>query len=553
MLWLKREDSCEQYWNDYGTRRDAIPVPPETVSCVMNSRRRACWLAACWLLAACVNNPVTGERELGFVTTARQIAIGEQQYQPAQQMQGGQYVVDPDLTEYVRGVGQRVAAHSGIELPYEFVVLNNSAPNAWALPGGKLAVNRGLLTELSNEAELAAVLGHEITHAAARHGAKAIERSVVSQAALLTLAVGAADSGYAGTALGAAQLAAGLLNQKYGRDAEREADYYGTRFMARAGYDPAGAVTLQETFLRLSEGRRPSGPEAWFSSHPPSAERVANNRGLVAQLRSEGFTNGDRGTGSYQAAIGQLTADAPAYQAYDQARQALAEGRMEEAEALVETALRAQWREPAFHGLRGDLRLRQQRYGDALINYERALERDDSYFAYHLGRGIARARTGHRQEADADLRRSLALLPTAAAYGELGALAEAAGDVGAALRHYETAALSDSLTGRAARQHLLRLDLPLRPERYVEATLSRDTGGRLVLQVGNRAGAALARVDVAVETLDADGRASRFRVVVEDLAPGATRLLLVADQAANLVDARAAVAAAALTQRDEVR
>src|SRR5690606_29487053 len=148
-------------------------------------------------------------------------------YLPAQQMQGGRYLVDPGVTAYVQQVGQRLAAHSGIDLPYEFVVLNNSVPNAWAMPGGKLAINRGLLTELSNEAELAAVLGHEITHAAARHGAKAIERSVVSQAALLAVAIGAADKEYVGAALGAAQLAAGLINQKFGRDAEREADYYG--------------------------------------------------------------------------------------------------------------------------------------------------------------------------------------------------------------------------------------------------------------------------------------------------------------------------------------
>ena len=86
-------------------------------------------------------------------------------------MQGGAYVVDPELNRYVREVGARLARASDRALPYEFVVLNNSTPNAWALPGGKIAVNRGLLVELDNEAELAAVLGHEIVHAAARHGA----------------------------------------------------------------------------------------------------------------------------------------------------------------------------------------------------------------------------------------------------------------------------------------------------------------------------------------------------------------------------------------------
>lgn len=123
------------------------------------------------LMTGCVINPVTGDRELALVSADQEIAIGEQQYAPSQQMQGGEYSIDPELTAYVKGVGDRLAAVSDRQLPYEFVVLNSSVPNAWALPGGKIAVNRGLLTELGSEAELAAVLGHEIVHAAARNAA----------------------------------------------------------------------------------------------------------------------------------------------------------------------------------------------------------------------------------------------------------------------------------------------------------------------------------------------------------------------------------------------
>jgi predicted Zn-dependent protease len=548
MLWPKGEDSHEQNWSEYGTRRRCNEnvwfVVKMYVSLLLG-------LLACTVvtgLTGCVHNPVTGERELGFVSTAQQISIGEQQYLPAQQMQGGRYHVHPELTRYVQQVGQRVAAHSGIDLPYEFVVLNNSVPNAWALPGGKLAINRGLLTELSNEAELAAVLGHEITHAAARHGAKAIERSVVSQAALLAVVVGAADTEYGGTALGAAQLAAGLLNQKYGRDAEREADYYGTRFLAQAGYDPYAAVSLQETFLRLSEGRSGSWVEGLFASHPPSAERLANNRSLVDELRGEGFAGGEFGADAYQAALRPLRRDQDAYQAYDRARAAMADDRLEEAETLIESALEAQGGEAAFHGLRGDLRLRQQRYGDALVNYDRAIERDDTFFAYYLGRGISRSRQGKHEQADADLRRSAELLPTAVAYHELGQLAETAGEMDAALRFYQSAAQSDSDAGRAARVRMLRLDLPLHPERYVETELSRDSGGRLVLQVRNRSGAALSQVVVHIETVDASGRQQRFRSTLEHLAPDAATLTLVSDAGADLVDARAAVVAARIEE-----
>ena len=140
-------------------------------------------------LAACTINPVTGERQLALVSAADEVEIGEAQYFPSRQMQGGDYVREPALTQYVRDVGQRLAAVSDRALPYEFVVLDNSVPNAWALPGGKIAVNRGLLVELDSEAELAAVLGHEIVHAAARHGALAMQRGLLLQGAVLATSV----------------------------------------------------------------------------------------------------------------------------------------------------------------------------------------------------------------------------------------------------------------------------------------------------------------------------------------------------------------------------
>ena len=123
------------------------------------------------VLAGCGVNPVTHEREIQFVSEAQEIQLGEQNYSPTRQTEGGDLEVMPEITAYINEVGQKLAAVSDRKLPYEFTVLNNSVPNAWALPGGKIAVNRGLLTALNNESELAAVLGHEIVHAAARHGA----------------------------------------------------------------------------------------------------------------------------------------------------------------------------------------------------------------------------------------------------------------------------------------------------------------------------------------------------------------------------------------------
>ncbi len=146
-------------------------------------------------------------------------------------------------------------------------MLNSSVPNAWALPGGKIAVNRGLLTELANEAELAAVLGHEIVHAAARHGAQAQERGVLLQGGLVAAQLGAAMGGVDDQAANLLALGtnvgAQLVTMRYGRDAELQADLYGTRLMKAAGYDPRAAVTLA--------GNLPApfrGPQAELARRP---------------------------------------------------------------------------------------------------------------------------------------------------------------------------------------------------------------------------------------------------------------------------------------------
>ncbi|MEO1574856.1 MAG: M48 family metalloprotease, partial [Pseudomonadota bacterium] len=182
-------------------------------------------------LVGCGTNPVTGRTELQFVGEAREIQLGQQNYLPARQMQGGDYVIDPELTAYVQDVGVRIARVSDRpNLPYEFVVLNNSVPNAWAMPGGKIAFNRGLLTQMNSEAELAAVMAHEIVHAAARHSAKTIERGTLMQVGLLALQVSQVDNEYGGLVVNSGAVVAQLLSQKFSRTAELEADYYGMRY-----------------------------------------------------------------------------------------------------------------------------------------------------------------------------------------------------------------------------------------------------------------------------------------------------------------------------------
>ena len=453
------------------------------------------------LLAACGTNPVTGKQELQFISTTQEIAMGEQAYFPTRQAQGGDYIVHESVTAYVQQVNDRVAAASDRDLPYEIVVLNSSVPNAWAMPGGKIAINRGLLVELSNEAELAAVLAHEIVHAAARHGAKNIERGLLSQGIVTATAIGASASGtaYGGDIVNLVSGGAALFNQKYSRDAERESDYYGTLYMAEAGYNPYAAVTLQETFLELSGNRKQSFLDGLLASHPSSAERVENNRLLVKRLREEGYGDGVFKQAEYAAALAELRSAQAAYDAYDRAREAAGEGNFEAALTGVNTAIERYRREAAFHGLRGAIRMQQKRWNDAITNFDRAVALEDGFFAYYLQRGMAYSSLGERPAAKRDLDRSLALLPTSQALHQLGQIAEADGDAEAARRYYEQAAQANDSTGQAARVRLVEMTIGDQPARYVGARVRGDGAGAYWLEVTNQTTVPLAGVVVRVE------------------------------------------------------
>ncbi|HEX2139671.1 MAG TPA: M48 family metalloprotease, partial [Woeseiaceae bacterium] len=415
-------------------------------------QRLSAFILTLALAGSCAVNPVTGEREIVLIGEDRQIQMGEQNYAPMQQAQGGQYDIDPELTEYVQGVGQKLAAVSDRELPYEFVVLNNSVPNAWALPGGKIAINRGLLTELGSEAELAAVLGHEIVHAAAGHSANQMERGMLLQGLVLGTAVATSDSDYGRLAVLGANVGAQLVSMKYGRDAELEADYYGMQYMSEAGYDPQGAVALQKTFVALSEEQQTE--KNWlaglFSSHPPSEARVQANIETAASLPPGGVIGDDR----FAETMEETRKVLPAYEAYDEGRKALVDENADLALEKAEEAIAILPQEAHFYALRGDARLVDGRYEQAVESYDEAIERRDDFFYYYLQRGLANNELGREERAVRDLQKSLTLLPTAPAHFTLGNIAAERGNRAAAIEHYKVVAGGQGEMAEAARASL---------------------------------------------------------------------------------------------------
>ena len=434
------------------------------------------------LLTACTTNPVTGKRELSLVSEQQELAIGKQYYGPYRQAQGGDYVVDPTLTDYVQSVAQRLVQVSDRKLDYEFQVINDGTPNAWALPGGKIAIHRGLLLALNSEAELAAVLAHEIIHAAARHSAQSMQRDMLLQGAVMAASVALADTKHRDLGLLGANLGAQLTGLHFGRDAEREADLYGIRYMLRAGYDPQAAIALQETFVRLKNNKQPGWIEGLFASHPPSQERVQNNRQLVQSLGNPG---GRMGEDAYQRATAHLRKTREGYQKYDQAVQAVAENNLQHALTLVNQALQIEPKEALFHGLRGEIRQKQGRDTDALTNFNRALGFNPHYYRFHFARGLLHQKRQQPVAAQRDLEASVALNPTAAGVFGLGELAQARGDQAMAINYFHQVAKTQSALAKPAGKQLAQLDLAKHPARYLLTQLAVDAKQRLVIKVQN--------------------------------------------------------------------
>jgi len=428
--------------------------------------------------------------------------MGEDSYTPAQQSQGGQYILDPELQNYIRNIGQHLAQVSDRpELPYQFVILNNSVPNAWALPGGKISLNRGLLTALENEAELAAVLAHEIVHAAARHGAKGVERGMLLQLGTAGIAIAAGSHSYGDLLVGAARIGAGLISQKYSREQELEADYYGMHYMARAGYDPRAAVTLQEKFVKLNRNHDSNWLNGLFASHPPSMERVDANSNTLRE-----FPEGGRiGKTIYQKIIRTLKKQKGTYDAYDKAASAADKQNLDGAMELIQKALSLENREALFYTLRGDVLDKQHHRLRAMQDYDQAIVLNADYYRPYQQRGLINLQNGKNSLAKRDLEIAYKLLPTADTSYGLGRIASQNNQPQQARQYFKTAASSSSPSGQLAAIALARLNIHDHPENYLIARLRQTANQQPILVITNKSPLVIDNIIMIITILHSDG------------------------------------------------
>ena len=226
-------------------------------------------------------NEITGEKQHISITPEQEVAVGLESTPLMIEQYGGLHP-DPAGQKMVKEVGQRIVQNSDAKkTPYQYdfhLLADENTVNAFALPGGQVFITTALITQFESEDQLAGVLGHEIAHVVARHGAERIAKMELTQG--LTGAAVIASGDY--STAQAAQMLASIVNMSYGRDQELESDDLGVRFMTQSGYNPEALISVMDILEKASGGQ--SQPE-FMSTHPSPENRRGRIREAIEKYK----------------------------------------------------------------------------------------------------------------------------------------------------------------------------------------------------------------------------------------------------------------------------
>jgi len=424
-------------------------------------------LFACLIwCGGCSVYPVSGRSGLVLMqmTPAQESELGMRVFPVALQQAGGE-VPDLELQGYVQGVGLRVAqAGPRTVFDYQFRVANDPAPSAFALPGGYVVITRGLLAELQNEAQLAALLAHQVAHITTGHAAQELKRGPAARLASAVLDGDGRAVNAPLRALLTGQLGGLLLENSFSREQEREAARLGIDYMVAAGYDPSGLIRLGEILSsKFDQEQHPAWFSNLFHAHPFTRERLEDNRRYIDKRYAEFVASpgGDEGKAPFDKALRYVRESQEGYRLYGEAR--TQEASRDEMQALT-TYLEAIKMAPREAYLVTAVGLAYLRQGDLITSrryLKQAISLDSDYYQAYLAAGYLHVERKEYLRAIPLLERSMALLATIRGGYLLGEAYVGSGDVAKAQVYFRAVADADSQgkMGQLAAQRLDELEL----------------------------------------------------------------------------------------------
>lgn len=343
------------------------------------------------------------------LTAAEEEALGERTYRQIVQQMGGVYP-DSELNDYVNRVGQLLAAASQ-QPGYQFQILNDSVPNVFSLPGGYVAVTRGLLVKLQSEAQLAAVLGSEIGHLIARHYLQELRLEEISTQPVDLIENLSDDSEYTSLVEGLPRVGAELISKQYSLDQEIEADRTAIDLMVAAGYQPTAIIEMQTLFLeQMPRADVNERLNRMFLSHPFSAERLEKNREYIGSSYPQ--VDGHSGGDDFELQVGPLRLLTEGYGLYDQGRDLERQGNVASAIETYHQALQVAPDEALIMAGLGLAYLRIEDSVPARRYLLKAVKLQGDYAQSRLGLGYVYLQKWQYALAIKQLDKSLQLLPT---------------------------------------------------------------------------------------------------------------------------------------------
>lgn len=419
------------------------------------------------LLFGCSIHPVSGDKDPHLLSQT----IGKHHFEILQQIEGGLYNTDPSIPEYVKKVGTRLTQNNdNTNVPFEFVLINHPIPNAWAFPGGKIAITRGLLEELESEGELAAVLTHEI-----------VRSSKLMESPKL----------------------------KYTREEEFEIDRKGIEYLSAAGYDPQVAIHTQKILLRQAKLKNPSWTLGYLSTHSPTQERIIENE-TTASVYPQG---GIWGTEEYKIATNKLKKDKKAYALLNLGTQAFAKGELTTALNHALDGIQIEPNEAHLYHLKGKTEAALGNYPEALLSYDKAIRLNPHYFDFFLQKGLLEYKLGTFQSAKESIKKSTDLFPSYEGLYTLGMIDLNLGFEKEAIFHFKQASKSDTHFGLLAGKELAKIDLPRNPSEYLTIQPEGSLHGFLKLSVDNQSVVPLKNITLQLTFYNAERKPSSRRTV----------------------------------------